>query len=245
MNKVLVGILPYARFEDDNNPYTDKYEGLHVYTKRIYEAFANAVCLIPNDGLIPIEELEMCDAFLIQGGTKIEKYHFQAIAYALKNNKPILGICLGMQAITLFSDVLDYVSDFSEQNFFEAYNKLKKENDGSLLKKVTDPSVHAKIIDYTNSEVCRHKVIIKDKDSILYDILKKEELNVVSLHSLEVKFAGKKFRETAYSNDGVIEAVEYNNKDYFILGVQWHTEWDDDNLLFKRLIDEGAKRKNG
>ena len=39
-----------------------------------------------------------------------------------------------------------------------------------------------------------------------------------------------------------MEAIEYIDPLYFIVGVHFHPEWDDDNLIFKRLIKEGEKR---
>ena len=52
------------------------------------------------------------------------------------------------------------------------------------------------------------------------------------------------FKATTYSLDNYIESIEYADKNFFILGVQWHPEHDDDNLLFKRLILEAQKRKD-
>lgn len=43
----------------------------------------------------------------------------------------------------------------------------------------------------------------------------------------------------------IVEAIEYKDKNYFIVGVHFHPEWDDDKSLFERLIEEGEKRNNG
>ena len=56
------------------------------------------------------------------------------------------------------------------------------------------------------------------------------------------KWIGKSFKTTALAVDGVVEAIEYIDPLYFIVGVHFHPEWDDDNLIFKRLIKEGEKR---
>lgn len=80
--------------------------------------------------------------------------------------------------------------------------------------------------------------------SILYSIYKTNKLSVVSLHSYDFKFVGKDFKASAKAIDGVNEAIEYNDPNYFILGVHFHPELDDNNLIFERLIAEGEKRKN-
>ena len=65
-----------------------------------------------------------------------------------------------------------------------------------------------------------HQVQIK-KDSVLYDILKEETLTVNSRHNESLKQTDLDI--VAYSNDGVIEAIEDKNKKFFV-GVQWHPE---------------------
>ena len=79
------------------------------------------------------------------------------------------------------------------------------------------------------------------KDSILYDVYKKENLNVYSMHSKAISKYGSIFNVSAKAPDGVIEALEYYNKNYFIIGVQYHPELNNDEL-FKRLIKEAGDR---
>ena len=99
-----------------------------------------------------------------------------------------------------------------------------------------------KILNVQNRIGYFKQIEIIDKNSILYDIYKKDKLNVVSLHSYNPKWIGKSFKTTALAVDGVVEAIEYIDPSYFIVGVHFHPEWDDDNLIFKRLIKEGEKR---
>ncbi len=47
--------------------------------------------------------LNKCDGIIIQGGKDIYPYHFQILDYAIKNNIPLLGICMGHQIIGLYS----------------------------------------------------------------------------------------------------------------------------------------------
>ena len=51
--------------------------------------------------------LNLCDGIIIQGGSDIFEYHYKIVEYALKNNIPLLGICMGHQIIGLYSDDKD------------------------------------------------------------------------------------------------------------------------------------------
>ena len=91
-----------------------------------------------------------------------------------------------------------------------------------------------------------HKVRILE-DTILNNIINKSEINVNSKHRYHVEKVNK-FKISAYSEDGLIEAIEYCDKK-FVIGVQWHPEkmisYDEDaNKLFDRFINECVKQKN-
>lgn len=80
-----------------------------------------------------------------------------------------------------------------------------------------------------------HKVKI-DTNSKLYKILGKEKILVNSFHNYHAT-KNSTYKTVAYSEDGLIEAIEFPSKT-FNLGVQWHPEisYDfDDNS--KKIID--------
>ena len=69
-----------------------------------------------------------------------------------------------------------------------------------------------------------------------------EDVRVNSHHHQAVKVVGSKLRATAWTADGVIEAIEDTREGRFAVGVQWHPElsWRTDNLstgLFVRFVD--------
>ena len=66
-----------------------------------------------------------------------------------------------------------------------------------------------------------HKVKILD-DTMLSTIIKEKEIKVNSNHRFHVSKVNK-FKISAYSEDGLIEAIEMPNK-RFVVGVQWHPE---------------------
>ena len=61
------------------------------------------------------------------------------------------------------------------------------------------------------------------KESLLFDILGSQTIDVASTHHQAVKNLGKEIRATAHAEDKIVEAIEVKNKQNFI-GVQWHPE---------------------
>lgn len=181
----MIGILPQIKMKTDDNPYNDKYEYLDLYCKKIYECGAIPIGICLNNEILDKSTLDICDAFILPGGNKILDCYYETIIYAIKNNKPLLGICLGFLALAIFSNIIDY--DKNTENLKNAYIELKKLNEETLLNKI-DNNNHYKItINYENSTLVRHNINIIDKNSYLYKIYNKEKI-IALLYS-------KKYRE--------------------------------------------------
>jgi putative glutamine amidotransferase len=246
MNKIVIGILPTSNLFVGDSYYDDFYKFINLYPKRVFECNAIPIGILMDDGKINYDVLDMCDGFIIPGGNKVNKYVYELLYYALKKNKPVLGICLGAQSMAIFSAILERMDDkreYSIDEVSEIYTNLKSEYEGSLLRTLPKENIHI-LGDVTRESIDthRHKINILE-DSILYDIYKTDNIDVISLHSYDFKHVGKDFKVTAFAEDGVAEAIEYNNKQYFILGVHFHPEVDGNNILFERLIEESKKRK--
>lgn len=56
------------------------------------------------------------------------------------------------------------------------------------------------------------------------------------------KNIGKEFKIIAISDDQIVESIELIDDKKFIIGVCYHPEWGNDNLLFKELIIQAKKR---
>lgn len=72
-----------------------------------------------------------------------------------------------------------------------------------------------------------------------------ESVPVNSHHHQAIDTLGRELVATAWSADGLVEAVEDPRSDRFVLGVQWHPElgWERDKFaraLFDRFVEEAA-----
>lgn len=249
MKKVVIGIVPAVK-KDINNPYEYKYIYLNSYSKMISDVNAIPFGLLLNDEDISEDALELCDGFLFPGGKSLEKVHFSIILHALKYNKPILGICLGMQVLNYFSILKDILEskniEVNEANLWNTFNEVQND-DTFKLKDIAIPNIHGyKIMkdevecNLDNLSKSRHDIKI-NTNSILYSIYKQDIINVLSLHLKQVTNVGSSLFISARADDNVIEALEYKDKKYFIVGVQYHPELND-KFIFERFIKEVEKR---
>lgn len=150
--------------------------------------------------------LDMVDGVVFPGGNKITPFDKYLLERCIDRDIPTLGICLGMQLMSCYKDDFQVFKIESSINHFQ-----------------------------DSDDILTHKVSI-DKESILFKILKKEEIQVNSFHKFHIS-ENEHFKNISYSEDGFIEGIEMPNKK-FIVGIQWHPEISynfDDNS--KMIID--------
>lgn len=172
--------------------------------------FYNDMTLENEETILPL--LELCDGFLFSGGNEWHGFHQFVFQYAYDHDKPVLGICLGMQVMA------------SAPFFHEKYTDKTKQISSSIIHKSSKDYVHE----------------IKILDSQLKKILEKESIWVNSRHSscvLKHPF----FQVSSFSEDGIIESIEIPEK-RFMIGVQWHPEslfFQDENSkkLFQAFLE--------
>lgn len=149
--------------------------------------------------------------FIIPGGTNWYKFDEYVIEYALKKDKPLLGICAGFQCICSMFAV--------NRNKFDMTDRLSDNNH------------------YGDSSKYIHDVTIVN-GTLLKDIINKNKLSVNSVHHDYISCDMDDIVISARSFDNIVEAVEVADKKFF-LGVQWHPEYlmDSDSIkIFDRFV---------
>ena len=82
----------------------------------------------------------------------------------------------------------------------------------------------------------RH-IILLEPNTKIDEIYGGGELRVNSRHHQAINTLGKGMRIGAKSPDGVIEAIESEDPDWFCMGVQWHPEADTASALDMQLFE--------
>jgi putative glutamine amidotransferase len=224
MPKPLIGI---STDYTDALEQDDRFSESTYYLKENYAAAVEAgggiPVLLPAIGDIP-SLMDRIEGLVISGGNfdidpcfykekkktttrsinpKRSKLELALICEAWNRDIPLLGICGGEQAlnVTLGGTLIqDILSELGPGHQHEQ----------------KDP----------NTETS-HSVFIDD-NSLLYKIMGDTVFEVNSTHHQAIKKVAPSLKTVAFSEDGVIEAVEAKEKG-FCLGVQWHPE-----ALFKK-----------
>lgn len=238
-NKIVVGILP-TYDNSDINPYKDIDRFIRMYEEIIVKCGAIPIGLLNKD--ITMYK-DIVDAYLWPGGKIIVSDLYKIFDDVLVYHKPLLGVCLGMQAINTYFNILEDQESLGDLSLIEVYNSKKL--DDVYLKKLSGDSLNlhdnlvSKNIDTINS--AKHKIKIK-KDTFMYDIYKKEEIDVVSMHSYIVARTCTNVNVSSLSNDNVVESIEYSKDNNYILGIQYHPEIINDYKPFLWLIENAYNK---
>jgi CTP synthase len=173
------------------------------------------------------QKLSSYDALIIPGGfgRRGIEGKIKAIKYARENNKPILGICLGMQlmAIEFARNVLGFKgansTEFDENTPYPVVNMM--ENQKKIMNLGGTMRLGAQ----------KMKVLI---DTKLYNIYKEEVVYERHRHRYEVDTENYRDMFKRPGEDGYkfviagesefLEAIELDNHPFFV-GVQFHPEY--------------------
>jgi putative glutamine amidotransferase len=176
------------------------------------------------------------DALILSGGPDIEPCRYGADAdprtvgvrpdrdaaeiamfrAALAAGVPVLGVCRGMQLMNIAVG-------------------------GTLIQHLPDAVGHDGHCP-TPGMMARHEVTVGPSGR-LSELLGTGPLTVPTHHHQGVDVLGTGLTATAWSADGLVEAVELDGP--FALGVQWHPEAGDDLRLFRALIVEALASLSG
>lgn len=144
-----------------------------------------------------------------------DEFDFKLVEFAKEKNIPILGVCRGCQILNVYYGGSLY-QDLSLKN-------------GANIKhnQVNFPSMTTHSVDLVDG-------------TRLKELFKEESIMVNSFHHQIIDEVAPGFVASAYSKDGVVEAIEKPEYKY-MLAVQWHPEMlhsveEKMNLLFRELI---------
>ena len=227
----IIGIS--AHFRDENSMIND------AYVQAVVRAGGIPVVLpvVTNSDVIR-QMVEPLDGLLMSGGGDMDPelwgekimpqsgvpnrerddFDLLLIRECHYRQKPILGICRGMQAINVA---------FGGSLYQDIYSQIQ----GTLL--VHDQS--------EPKRQATHAVTVTP-NSLLHRLVKEQEIQVNTIHHQAVKEVADGFDAVAFATDGVCEAIE--SRYYPIIGVQWHpehlalAEMTEAKVLFEYLIKE-------
>lgn len=230
-HKKIIGLVPPAKMFEDDIPHRDVFLFGNAYVQRIEKQGAIPLGVLSADGHASEDVLSLCDGFLLAGGNKIWPYHLQVVEHAKRTQKPLLGICLGMQAMAAY---------------FQVEKQVRAHGGGTLSQFVQMKKAHFMfnhpVENHYLENVSRettanstHPVIVH-AGTHLYGAIEKGQANVVSLHSYQVAPVIEGITVSAVAPDGTIEGIECGR----MVGVQFHPEVEDQwDGLFAALV-QGA-----
>jgi putative glutamine amidotransferase len=186
------------------------------------------VLLPPTGAAVDVVDLvSRMDGVVLTGGrANVEPHHYEGPAFpadefidpgrdalvlplvraCIAARVPVFGICRGIQEINVaLGGSLHY-----------RIHQLSGKNDHRRPRRE----------DVTAEEIFRLNHMVKLTAGGLFQSLTgRDEMMVNSLHGQGVDRLGEGLVVEATSADGVIEGLRYNDDTQFIVGVQWHAEW--------------------
>jgi putative glutamine amidotransferase len=151
-----------------------------------------------------------------------------AVEMALDSGLPVLAICRGMQMLnvalggSLHQDIPSELG--TEINHAQTSGEAPRERS-----------------DLTHG-------VMLEEGSRLAELLGAPAMDVNSMHHQSVKRLGRSLRAVAWAPDGVVEGVEMEGRDRFVVGVQWHPEelvaaHEHARRLFASVVREARERR--
>jgi len=145
------------------------------------------------------------------------------VVRALDERVPLFAICRGLQVVNvaLGGSLVQDIADDMDTNLVHTQKESR--------------------------DTATHEVRVA-ANSRLHAIVGTHELSVNSMHHQAVGRVGRGLREVAWAPDGVIEGVELDADERFVVAVQWHPEElvgrdPAARALFAALVDAALRRR--
>ena len=129
MNNLTIGIVSTRQNINDK-----EYECVSVNNLRYFNNKCNTIGIMMYDNYNSFDNnvIKCCDGIVFQGGTDIFLYHYKILEYAINNNIPVLGICMGHQIIGLYSNNKGEESLVKVNNHYNRTHKININKDSIL-----------------------------------------------------------------------------------------------------------------
>jgi len=138
------------------------------------------------------------------------------LEHALTQHKPVLAICYGCQILNVHQGG-SLVQD------------IPAEKPGTNAHGKTDLAAGS------NSRDLEHGATLAD-GSQLQKLAGATHVQINSSHHQSIERPGEKLRVTARGTDGIIEGVELQSPDDWVVGVQWHPERMPEDMFAQNLF---------
>lgn len=206
------------------------------YIHKIIAAGGHPI-LLPSHLNVSIEK--QLDGLLLTGGSDVapsyfgeepdpnlgrvtprrDQFELHLVKEMLIKDKPVLGICRGMQLLNIAAG-------------------------GTVIQHI-DARKNAHRIQHDQQAPTSHRShsIHFNKESRLYTLIGDEVTQVNSFHHQAVGMVPRPLIKSAYAKDGIIEAIE-STTHRFAIGVQWHPEClqgKDSDALFLSFMRESGR----
>lgn len=219
--KPVIGITADTLHSEPSSERLLKYGQSYTYSDAVIAAGGIPVILPITKSIEQVRDISLVvDGYIFAGGNDVhpklygqdingarsidlarDNHEIRTLGNAFNSQKPVLAICRGMQLLnvalggTLYQDIEENVPDAINHNGYKR-----------------DPGV----------DVLLHDIDI-ERGSKLAKILGTTALQANSFHHQAIDRLAPGLRATAWSSDGIIEAVEAEGNQ-FMIGVQSHPE---------------------
>ncbi|WKK22830.1 gamma-glutamyl-gamma-aminobutyrate hydrolase family protein [Streptomyces olivoreticuli] len=199
-----------------------------AYAEHVQRAGGMAVLLPPDAPATAAAVVRRLDGLVLAGGDDLDpalygqerhpragapvperdRWELALLAEALRQELPLLGVCRGMQLMNVHAG-------------------------GTLVQHLPDVVGHE---DHNPVAGAYSDHLVKPLPSTRLGELLPEPCDVATHHHQGVDRLGEGLVVSAYAEDGTVEALEYERRAAFALGVQWHPEARSDLRLTRALV---------
>lgn len=226
--KIAISVSKKEKQKGEKSPYFQALRSLGVGAKELVlvsPAESARVRAEDFDGILLAGGEDVDPAFYdepkkystVQSDRARDEFELTLLEGALEHRLPVLGICRGAQMVnvkfggTLYQDLTR--DPYSETGFQVEHKQAGRRDEAT------------------------HTVTLTEPESRLGEAFR-GSCRVNSLHHQAIKRVGRGLKVTAYSEDGLPEAVEAAGDYPFLLAVQWHPEEMADQPEQRKIFEQ-------